>query len=96
MPTKRPASRKLWFSVYAITMLVATAAAAAIWVSFAVTYETLAGSIVAVTALYLTGNVAQKVGFAKVTASLHQAPPTVYADEADEPLSPPASRFTED
>ena len=53
-------SRKLWFSVYAITVMVLAALIGARLPAFAPMYDTLVGGIVAVTAAFLTGNVAAK------------------------------------
>lgn len=53
-------SRKLWFSVFAVAMVLGGAFVAAHWPSLAPMYDTMVGGIVAITGLYLTGSVATK------------------------------------
>lgn len=65
-------SRKLWFSIYAIAVMVVAALAGARMPAFAPMYDTLVGGIVAVTAAFLTGNVAAKWVIGKSVGSKEQ------------------------
>jgi hypothetical protein len=67
-------SRKLWFSVYAITVMVASALIGARLPAFAPMYDTLVGGIVAVTAAFLTGNVAAKWVIGKSVVTTAESP----------------------
>lgn len=97
-------SRKLWFAVFAMMLVVISGAGAVYLPTFASIYETLVGGIVAVAGMYLTGNVAQKwVGvraqpaLMAAAAALPQPPAVPLADQpaAEDPGCPPEPRFTE-
>jgi hypothetical protein len=65
------ASRKLWFSVFAVFMLWLGLHAAVDSTAFAAVYGTFAGSVVAICGLFLTGNVIA----GKLAASTGPVPP---------------------
>ncbi len=97
-------SRKLWFAIFAITVIVGAAVVGPmIWAGFVSVYDAMVGGIVAIAGMYLTGNVAQKwVGVkaqpALMEAAAKQPKPVAQplADQPEEPAQPPAQRFTED
>lgn len=53
-------SRKLWFSVFSITIIFVGGVLAAHWAAVAAIYSTMVGGILGVVGAYLTGNIAQK------------------------------------
>lgn len=53
-------SRKLWFSVFVVVTMFGGAAVCAKWPALVPLYDTFVGGIVAVTGLFLTGNIANK------------------------------------
>jgi hypothetical protein len=94
-------SRKLWFSVFAITTLFIGALLAGKFPPFAALYGDLVGGIVGIAGLYLTGNIAQKwVGTkAPMETKAEPAKPgkkTQPLEAEDPPAKPPENRFPED
>lgn len=53
-------SRKLWFCVLGLALVLVGALIAAHWPAFGANYETFVGGIVGITSLFLTGNVAAR------------------------------------
>lgn len=90
-------SRKLWFSVFSIVTIALGGVAAAVWPAFLPVYETFVGGVVAISGLYLAGNVTQKLIGSKVPATPAAPKKVVLKVEKDEePPTPPAPRFDED
>jgi hypothetical protein len=77
-------SRKLWFSVYSIGVMTVAALVGSRLPTFAPMYDTLVGGIVAVTAAFLTGNVAAKWVIGKSVGSAGQQPQKKPAEPQEE------------
>lgn len=95
-------SRKLWFAVFAIAVIVAAGLyGPSLWAGSVAFYDAMVGGVVAIAAAYLTGNVAQKWVGVKSQPALMQAAQQVQIQQpqimADQPeaAQPPAPRFTE-
>lgn len=96
-------SRKLWFAVFAIAVIVGAGLyGPALWAGSVAFYDAMVGGVVAIAAAYLTGNVAQKWVGAKaqpaiIAAQQAATAPKPLADKPEEePAQPPAPRFSED
>lgn len=68
-------SKKLWFSVFAISIAFVFAFVAAKYVLTMVPmYETFSGTVIAITAAYLTGNVVNKLVLSKAKSQEPEDP----------------------
>lgn len=83
-------SRKLWFSVYSIAVMVIAALAGAHMPAFAPMYDTLVGGIVAVTAAFLTGNVAAKWVIGKAVGGSNAKKKPAEPQKETQPVEPPS------
>lgn len=90
-------SRKLWFSIFAITVIFVGALLAAKWGSIAPLYSTMVGGVLGVVGAYLTGNVAQKLVGVKALGVTGADQDQIKASPVQEiPPNPPSARFSED